>query len=100
MNNDNLKLEAEYYSAINRVDKLVSAAARRGDPAEADRLQSVRNSGNLGLLRAEVARANVLAWQEAKQERARRQKTATEARQFRANFGKVGLAFPKGFHVA
>ncbi len=47
-----------------------------------------------------IINKNVLAWQEARRENARHQRVASEARQFRANFGKVGLAFPKGFALA
>ncbi len=47
-----------------------------------------------------IIKNNVLAWQATKQEAARRMRVATEAREFRANFGRVGLAFSKGVCLA
>jgi len=47
-----------------------------------------------------IINKNLLAWQEAKREQARRVRVASEARNFRANFGSVRFALPKGFALA
>lgn len=47
-----------------------------------------------------IINKNILAWQEARREQARRRRVASAARSFRENFGRPQFALPKGFALA